>query len=1173
MAKRIFLSATLILGILLGSSVLSSAQTPPPSPTLNSATAGNRQVTLGWTSAATANGYNVKYGTSPGTYPNSIDAGNATSFIVNSLTNNTAYYFVVTAYNAGGESGPSNELSAQPFSVTAVYSSDLCNGGTSSASSCLQGCSSGYSHTSAFDNVFNVWDGWVANGVPTGWLQYTFSSPETITKYTINPRGAVAGNPRNWTFEAYNTASSQWVVLDTRVNQTWTYQISNEYTAGNTNAYTQYRLNISANGGHNEVGLTEMEMMRVVTPGAPAAITDLQSQATNASVTLTWSEPSNGGSPITSYQVQYGTVASGAFHSTYIDDNVPGATINGLANNTIYQFRVVAVNALSNSDPSNTVTGTPTNGTTVSGPITANATWTLAPTPPNNGSPYIVTGDITINPGVTLTIQPGVEVKFAGNFKITVNGTLSAAGTSSQNIRFTSSQATPAPGDWKSITINGPTGNGSILDYVTVEYGGNTDGANIYLEQSSPTITNSTIAYSSDFAVTCSSFTGGGCYPTFNNNTYTNNAKNSIRYFGDIYHSGTLRKAGAPYVVTGDILIKDYTSTVIWTIDAGVEMRFDAGKRINVGYPPSNQNGGLTVQGTVSEPVIFTSNQPSGTQTPGYWAGINLVRGPMTIDHAQIEYADSGVSVTSGSASFGAPTIQNSLIQNNNNGIYFYASTAPNILNSTITNNGRGIYAECNLPSSCSPTINFNSISGNTNYNLETYSNFGNASATTINALNNWWGTTNLSQIENSIFHFADDPTRAHVNFVPYLDAPGGNPFYPPPAVPQLTAATGVYHGVHLTWDAASYATGYKIFYGTSSGNYTSNIDVGNVLEYTVPGLTPGIPYYFVVAAYNPQNQGANSNELSTTPNSTVLITDNTVTDRFIDPKRSQTTMIQYTLNVAATVTIEIYDRQNQTLVRTLISNQPRPAGANFEVFDGKNDQAQNLDPDIYVYKITASDGIGGNGSYDPPFTAGPGTPLLNVNVTPSGNFSPFAGERLEVGYLLSEPALISLALQGQTNFMSRQPRDTGNHVDFWDGRDGSGHIVASPSQQNIEAATERLPENFIAIQDEATLDVELLTTDPYLIRPLYNESTKISYTINEPADVTVTILTEGGSQILLTLELAVPKSAGTYFLTWDGKTANGETVAEDGHFRVRVKAVDSFGHTVTRDGSIKVLF
>ena len=44
---------------------------------------------------------------------------------------------------------------------------------------------------------------------------------------------------------------------------------------------------------------------------------------------------------------------------------------------------------------------------------------------------------------------------------------------------------------------------------------------------------------------------------------------------------------------------------------------------------------------------------------------------------------------------------------------------------------------------------------------------------------------------------------------------------------------------------------GYKLYYGTSSGNYPNVIDVGNQVTYTVTGLIPGETYYFSVTAYN----------------------------------------------------------------------------------------------------------------------------------------------------------------------------------------------------------------------------------------------------------------------------------------------------------------------------------
>ena len=43
--------------------------------------------------------------------------------------------------------------------------------------------------------------------------------------------------------------------------------------------------------------------------------------------------------------------------------------------------------------------------TYVSGPISTNTTWY------HGFSPYIVTGDVTVNSEVTLTIQPGVIIK------------------------------------------------------------------------------------------------------------------------------------------------------------------------------------------------------------------------------------------------------------------------------------------------------------------------------------------------------------------------------------------------------------------------------------------------------------------------------------------------------------------------------------------------------------------------------------------------------------------------------------------------------------------------------------------------------------------------------------------------------------------------------------------
>ncbi|MFB3924900.1 MAG: malectin domain-containing carbohydrate-binding protein [Syntrophales bacterium] len=58
---------------------------------------------------------------------------------------------------------------------------------------------------------------------------------------------------------------------------------------------------------------------------------------------------------------------------------------------------------------------------------------------------------------------------------------------------------------------------------------------------------------------------------------------------------------------------------------------------------------------------------------------------------------------------------------------------------------------------------------------------------------------------------------------------------------------------VTLAWDANSESdlAGYKVYYGTSSRNYSSRIDVGNWTGCTISGLSAGSTYYFAATAYD----------------------------------------------------------------------------------------------------------------------------------------------------------------------------------------------------------------------------------------------------------------------------------------------------------------------------------
>lgn len=319
--------------------------------------------------------------------------------------------------------------------------------------------------------------------------------------------------------------------------------------------------------------------------------------------------------------------------------------------------------------------------TIVGGSIISDTIWMA------DNSPYIITENVVVEEGVTLTIEAGVTIKFEKGTMLQVNGGLIVQGTTDNLITFTSNQFEPEAGDWNNIefahtaitTTMDTEGNyvsGSILQHCVVEYGGGN--------------------YMSGTIIAHSLLID---YCTIRNN----NARG-------IYNTGT---EDSPAKITNSIIISNLTyypgpgtGAGIYTVEGIISNNTVSHNLVYGRY--SGSGGGIYASDSILRGNIVSDNGVSLGHYSGDGGGVYAERSILEHNIIKDNVASAGVDASGGGIRVSDSTVISNTVSENSAYAYgnvsgggIYASNST-VKNNTISSNritgkvylsGGGIYA------------------------------------------------------------------------------------------------------------------------------------------------------------------------------------------------------------------------------------------------------------------------------------------------------------------------------------------------------------------------------------------------------------------------------------------------------------------------------------------------
>ncbi|MGB5811935.1 MAG: putative Ig domain-containing protein, partial [Polyangiales bacterium] len=338
--------------------------------------------------------------------------------------------------------------------------------------------------------------------------------------------------------------------------------------------------------------------------------------------------------------------------TTFVDDTTLTATVPIDLTRVSGVYDVV-VDQGSTTTLAKRFTVTEGDGATLSGTIAMDMTLTAF------DSPYHVTGDVRIESGITVTIEPGAVLMLDGGTNRRIDIGVNSAGAIvadggepglGDQIVFTRFQAVGGPspvGHYRGLRFGANVISASnFLRNTIVEYAGRRNaasdqGAVEVLSGSAPAVVDSIVRESLNHGLYAQGGSGSDTADWFVGNQLTANARSPINIGADdvstlganlnlagngqdrvFVRSSTVARPdatwgdyGVPYFLSQGLVIRNAS---VMTLPPGIELRFGAGRRAQVST--GAEAGTLVAAGTPESPIRMVPD--SGVA--GDWDGIQL---------------------------------------------------------------------------------------------------------------------------------------------------------------------------------------------------------------------------------------------------------------------------------------------------------------------------------------------------------------------------------------------------------------------------------------------------------------------------------------------------------------------------------------------------------------------